>query len=262
MAITILIVILIIGFSIYSAWRNSPTQKGKRGENLIYQELCRLPVGYHILNDAIFRTERGTTQIDHLVVSKYGIFAIETKNYRGVIYGDDNKQEWKQVIVTRVRYKNKWWKVYKYVTKNTFYNPVKQACGHAVELKKNIADIVDVPVIPIVVFVGSADISNVKTNRIVLYASQLNNAISSFRNVVLSEEQIYAIKERINQRNVRAIVDDSTHKKNVRNVANKVNNTINSGICPRCNGKLVYRQGRYGSYYSCSNYPNCKFTTK
>ena len=29
------------------------------------------------------QTGKGTTQIDHVVVSKYGVFAIETKNYRG-----------------------------------------------------------------------------------------------------------------------------------------------------------------------------------
>ena len=28
------------------------------------------------------------------VVSKDGVFAIETKNHRGVIYGDDNRKEW------------------------------------------------------------------------------------------------------------------------------------------------------------------------
>ena len=47
------------------------------------------------------------TQIDHIVVSKFGVFAIETKNYRGEIYGNDNIQEWKQIIVTKVTYPKK-----------------------------------------------------------------------------------------------------------------------------------------------------------
>ena len=38
------------------------------------------------------------------VVSKDGVFAIETKNYRGVIYGDDNRKEWTQMIITDVTY--------------------------------------------------------------------------------------------------------------------------------------------------------------
>ena len=32
-------------------------------------------------------TEKGSTQIDHIVVSLYGIFVIETKNYKGWITG-------------------------------------------------------------------------------------------------------------------------------------------------------------------------------
>ena len=34
----------------------------------------------------------------------------------------------------------------------------------------------------------------------------------------------------------------------------------NSEVCPYCNNKLVKRNGRYGSFYGCSNYPNCTYT--
>lgn len=30
--------------------------------------------------------------------------------------------------------------------------------------------------------------------------------------------------------------------------------------CPECNGRLTKRNGRYGSFFGCSNYPNCKYT--
>ena len=35
-----------------------------------------------------FRDGWKICQIDHLVISRYGIFVIEAKNYQGVIYGD------------------------------------------------------------------------------------------------------------------------------------------------------------------------------
>lgn len=254
------LIILFIGFVIFCAWYGSPKQKGKRGEKHVFRELCKLPPGYHILNDCMLSTERGTTQIDHLVVSRFGIFAIETKNYKGDIYGDDDRQEWKQIIVTKVRYDKKWWKEYTYVTKNEFYNPVRQASGHAAELKKTLKDVVNIPIIPIVVFTGSANIKNVRTNHIVIYSHQLTSTILSYTEPVLTDQQILAIKERINNRNVRAFVDDKTHIRNVKNVARQVNNTINAGICPRCGGNLVLRQGAYGRFYGCSNYPKCKFT--
>lgn len=33
-------------------------------------------------------------------------------------------------------------------------------------------------------------------------------------------------------------------------------------LCPECGGELVIRQGRFGKFISCSNYPKCKFTKK
>ncbi|MDR2941501.1 MAG: topoisomerase DNA-binding C4 zinc finger domain-containing protein [Treponema sp.] len=34
---------------------------------------------------------------------------------------------------------------------------------------------------------------------------------------------------------------------------------VNSLICPKCGGSLVIRNGPYGSFYGCSNYPSCRF---
>lgn len=40
------------------------------------------------------------------------------------------------------------------------------------------------------------------------------------------------------------------------------NNSINKGTnnCPYCEGLLVDRQGPYGNFLGCSNFPNCKYT--
>ena len=78
--ITPLIIIVCVALFVYFAWYNSAKQKGKRGEMRVFSILMQLPDEYTILNDLVFRTDKGTTQIDHVVVSKYGVFAIETKN--------------------------------------------------------------------------------------------------------------------------------------------------------------------------------------
>ena len=31
-------------------------------------------------------------------------------------------------------------------------------------------------------------------------------------------------------------------------------------LCPECGNELVYRNGRFGRFISCSNYPSCKYT--
>lgn len=51
-------------------------------------------------------------------------------------------------------------------------------------------------------------------------------------------------------------------RQHLRAVARVVNATINSGVCPKCGGHLVERNGKYGTSYGCSNYPKCRFTTQ
>ncbi|MCD8294480.1 MAG: topoisomerase DNA-binding C4 zinc finger domain-containing protein, partial [Clostridia bacterium] len=48
--------------------------------------------------------------------------------------------------------------------------------------------------------------------------------------------------------------------RNANNQENKSRNIINQGVCPMCGGKLVLRRGKFGAFYGCSNYPECKFT--
>ena len=66
---------------------------------------------YIILNDVYLPLPDGTTtQVDHIVVSRYGIFAVETKNYSGWIFADANSKVWTQTI---------------YRKKSTFQNPMR-----------------------------------------------------------------------------------------------------------------------------------------
>lgn len=90
---------------------------GAAGESLVTKVLSSFPDNWYVFNDMIV----GRSQIDHIVVCPKGVYTIETKNYRGTIYGNAEKQEWFQVISGH----------------NTpFYNPVKQGIGHSVALSK------------------------------------------------------------------------------------------------------------------------------
>ena len=33
-------------------------------------------------------------------------------------------------------------------------------------------------------------------------------------------------------------------------------------VCPRCGGTLVKRNGKYGTFMGCSNYPKCRYIKK
>lgn len=257
----ILLLLAIGAFSVFKLWRNSPQQKGEAGEVRVNGILSYLPEEYKILNDIVLKTYNGTTQIDHIVVSKYGLFAIETKNYRGDIYGNDNCQEWTQIIVTDVTYRRKWYKTYTYVTKNHFYNPIKQSLSHTNAIKRVLHNYPNLKIVPIVVFAGDANLNNVNSKYHVIFCGYLLSTIQSYVTQCISDFDVERITKTLIENNVRDIVGKNTHIRNVKAAQKKQNDKLSSGICPNCGGKLVLRNGKYGNFYGCSNYPKCKFTT-
>ena len=218
--------------------------------------------GRNVLNNVVLKTFNRTTQIDHIVVSKYGLFAIETKNYRGDIYGNDNRQEWTQIIVTDVTYRRKWYKTYTYVTKNHFYNPVKQSLSHTKAIKRVLHNYPNLMVVPIIVFAGDANLSNVNSEYHVILDDYLLSTIQSYATQCISEIDVERIANTLKESNVRDVIGKDAHIRNVKAAQRIQNDKLSSGICPDCGGKLVLRKGKYGNFYGCSNYPKCKFTTQ
>lgn len=68
----------------------SSLSKGEMGERIVIMEAESMlnEDKYHLINDVTLRTEDGTTQIDHIIVSVYGVFVVETKNMAGWIFGN------------------------------------------------------------------------------------------------------------------------------------------------------------------------------
>lgn len=61
---------------------------GRRGEHRVADALAReLPDEYAVINDAEISMGRQRAQFDHIVVGPNGIFAVETKNWRGRVTG-------------------------------------------------------------------------------------------------------------------------------------------------------------------------------
>lgn len=234
--------------------------KGLAGESMVKGILKKLPDDYYALHSLILEKDQGSTQIDHVVVSRYGVFVVETKNYIGKIYGNDDKDEWTQIILNDVTYKRKRWKTYTYVTKNKFYNPVRQNLGHVYEIKKILKEYSYLPIVSIVVFSDSADISGVKSNNHVINMRDLIKTIMNYDKVYLPEGSTSQVIDLISLNNDRCTVNEKMHVRNVQSAKNKYQDKLISGICPRCGGTLQLRSSKYGSFYGCSNYPKCKFT--
>lgn len=57
----------------------------------------------------------------------------------------------------------------------------------------------------------------------------------------------------------RALSDCLMNQKCFEEMAKLLKN-VGTEVCPRCNGELMRRKGRFGEFWGCSNYPSCKYT--
>ncbi len=58
-----------------------------------------------------------------------------------------------------------------------------------------------------------------------------------------------------------SLKSDLTNKEHVNNIR-KTQEELRNDICPRCGCKLIEKQGKYGPFKGCSNYPKCTFILK
>lgn len=221
--------------------------KGALGEMRVAHILKKLPEeSYTVINDLLIQNNGHTSQIDHIVISAYGIFVIETKTYKGWIYGGEKSEYWTQNI---------------YGNKYQLRNPIHQNYGHIKALKNILHEYPDIPYISIIAFSRQAKL-DVSSDTPVLYWNQILPFISQFQNQVLTERQTHIITGLLLTSNKDSEENRKKHVQTVRRNIQMREEAIDSGKCPRCGGYLVRRQGKYGTFYGCSNYPKCKFTLK
>ena len=242
-----LIIGIVIVVGLFFLLRRLIPSKGKVGEKVVARKLDRLPKDqYRVLNNVTLPTPKGSSQIDHLVVSIFGIFVIETKNYNGWIYGGEHAEYWTQNI---------------YGNKYQLYNPILQNSGHVRALRRVLKDFEPLPILPIVAFSGKADIKVKVEDACVVYWSQIRKVIYQFEDKRLTWSLVNAICDTIQAAQIEPGREtDKQHLKDIRSAREQKYNAIASGRCPRCGDTLVLRSGKYGQFYGCSNYPKCKYT--
>ena len=161
--------------------RNKPTYKyistdgkGLFGEKIVSTILKGLnPENYKIINNLNIKNGKETAQIDHLVVSNFGIFVIETKNLSGIIYGGESTNYWTQ------KFSN--------AHKEKFLNPIRQNDWHISVLKNILKKFKDILFIPIIVFLEDADLM-VSTTTDVIYIYDLLKTISRYRSEIIADD--------------------------------------------------------------------------
>ncbi len=247
MSVVLIIVVLgaatLLLFGVSRVRAVIPQLKGRSIERSVSNRLRRLPEEYCVIDNVVFVSNGASTQIDHIVVSPYGVFVIETKGYKGWITGGENSQYWTQTI-----YRNKY----------RLYNPILQNAGHVRYLRRLLGN---VPIIPIVVFENDANLK-VNATSMVINVYYLLDVIRGYRNVCISEGLRTRIIEVIQANRVTDREVVKRHKSFANSRKKESDRRVMEGQCPRCGGELVRREGRYGSFWGCSNYPSCKYILK
>lgn len=175
------IIRILKSFSLIAKSISGTSGAGKRGEFAIKWWLSWLPKDeYFIINDLLIRNQYSSTiQIDHVVVSPYGIFVIETKNISGKIYGNDNSEKWRS-----------YWK-YRDLE---FSNPILQNKAHVDALSSVLRIYPGVRLISIIAFTTNADLRVQVSNANVMYSSQVRRFIRRYETSTMSIDtalQIY-----------------------------------------------------------------------
>ncbi len=159
--------------------------RGYMGEFWVRKELSKLSnKDYIILNDIMIESNEQTYQIDHIVISRFGIFVVEMKNYYGYIYGSDYKKMWLQKVGK---------------SKRNFYNPIYQNYGHVKALSK-VLNLPEESFISIICFSNQA-ILKIKSKSTVIQLDDINKTIKSY-NKVINKENINLIREKIINNNI------------------------------------------------------------
>lgn len=160
---------------------------GAVGEKHVQWELSRLPYEYRVLSDLLLPRSNGqTSQIDHVVVSQYGVFMVEIKNYHGSVTGRGNDKHWLHQVG---------------LERHTFYNPIWQNQGHIRTLRNLIGDDEPSLYVNLVVFGNGARLS-VQSTEWVGHVDELRDVVESYQTMRLSEDQVKQIVERLKQENV------------------------------------------------------------
>jgi len=196
---------------------------------------------YRRFHNVIIPAKNGTTQIDHILISPFGLFIVETKNKKGWIFGSGGQPKWTQSI---------------YGKNYPFQNPLRQTFRQ----KKILAKYLELPesvIRTVIYFTGKCKFKTRMPDNVI--RSRLGKHIKQFKEPIITPVEINRIVEKLES----LIYGSSlTTRDHVRSLRERHNSTT---ICPRCGAGLVERTTKKGpnagsKFWGCENFPRCRFT--
>ena len=220
--------------------------KGWVGEaqGVLAKKLFLDPKVYVDINNVTIPTSNGSTQIDHVIVSRYGIFVVETKNMDGWIFGDQKNPQWTQSIFGK-KYK--------------FQNPLHQNYRHTKALSEFLG-LDHSKFISIVMFWGECEFKTPLPPNVM--SRGYTSYIKSHTAVVFSDQEVQEIAVAL--RDGMLPKSWATRRQHVASLKERFSSITH---CPKCGSPLVLRTVKSGAnagsqFYGCTNYPTCRHVAK
>ena len=198
---------------------------------------------YQRLHNVTLQTPDGTTQIDHVFISPYGIFALETKHMSGWIFGSEKQSHWTQ-------------KLYKRTYK--FQNPLRQNYKHIKALEATLG--IDPKYLhSVITFVGGSTFKTPMPENVTRGIGFVRY-IKSFKEPVFREVEVDALMFVL--RANRRAPTLATHREHVQNLKRRSDPGAERQ-CPKCGSQLLIRSVKSGpnageQFWGCSTYPKCR----
>jgi restriction system protein len=223
----------------------SPWGKGVLGEQLVrLQAWLRLDKEtYRSVHNVTLRTPDGTTQLDHVFVSRFGIFVLETKNMRGWIFGSERQAHWTQKLYRR---------------SFKFQNPLRQNYKHVKAMEAALT-VPPETIHCVVAFVGGSTFKTPMPANVTSGGGFIR-FIKSFRETVLTDKQVQDALQQIKAG--RLTPTSETHRAHVRSLKTR-SDPLADRRCPKCGSPLVLRTVKTGAktgerFWGCSAFPKCR----
>jgi restriction system protein len=182
----------------------SPWFKGWIGElqiNLVTKFFLSKDT-YHLIKNVTIPADGGTTQIDHVIVSRFGVFVVETKNLRGWIFGKEGDAYWTQ-------------KLYHHSEK--FQNPLRQNYKHTKTLAE-ILGISDGKMRSVIVFTADTSFKTDMPENVTSPRGYIRYIRSRTRTVLTDSEVNQIIKSIAEKRLVPGLKTHFQHVKHVKDI--------------------------------------------
>ena len=183
---------------------------GRYGEFLVYDELKPLEKeGIRLLfNTYIPKPDGTTSEVDVIIISKCGIFVVESKNYSGWIFGDKYKKMWMQML--------------RGGSKKQFYNPIWQNHSHCKYLKE-LLNIDESCLTSYIVFSDRCEFKKVPSNTLECKVIHRQHLLHYIKEDMNSRQEIFSDLDIINMYELAyplTKVDDQVKLKHIENIHN------------------------------------------